>query len=205
MRIRRVALLAMLTVGLVLSTTASVGAEAASKVPPGFKTVKIKKAGFSIALPKDWQVLDVTRRDAANLLASIKKKFPGLASQLPAGVSDLIAQNIVLLAVSDKADGTNVNVLLIPGVTDPPTIDDIATPVRSIASGEPKFSEVTVAGEDAVKAEYDLNRSGLRPHLIQYAVTGNRGGLAFTFTASQSNPNTEEFAKMVKSIKLLKR
>lgn len=206
MRVRRVAVLVMLAVGLMISTTATVGADTARKAPPGFKTVKVKKAGFSIAIPKGWTVLNVTRKDIDDIFDKLRKTAPELANQLPDNVADLTAQNIVLLAFSDEATNNftaNVNVLVVPGVTGPPTIEDIAPSVRSIATDTAEFSETTVAGEDAVKAEYNLSSGAIEAHLIQYVVTGPRGGLAFTFTTAQGSV-TDDFDTMVDSILLLK-
>ncbi len=206
MRMRRAALLVMLAAGLMISTTASVGAETAQKAPPGFKTVKVKKAGFSVATPKSWATVDITQENADALLDNIRDAAPDLAAQLPSNISDLVAQSMVLISFSDETvdDFTpNLNVLLFPGVSDNPTIEEIELELGSIAE-DAEFSEVTVAGQDAVKAEYDLSSGDIQAHLIQYVLTGPKGGLVITFTTAQG-ASTDDFDKILKSVKLLKR
>ena len=135
MRTRRTVVLFMLGIGLMILPTAA-GADTPAKAPPGFKTVKVKKAGFSIAIPKDWRTLNATSKTADDLLDKLKDVAPELVNQLPAEVGDLAAQNIVLMAFAPEPheDFTaNVNVLFLPDETNLPTLDELATAIRTIA------------------------------------------------------------------------
>ena len=205
MRAARFGIVALVTT-LVMATTLGVEAQASRpEAPSGFKTVTIKKAGFSIAVPKAWVVLDVTRKDVSNIFSELKKRFPKLAASLPTNVESLVAQNIVLLALEQGASfHSNVNVLRIPGITQAPTITDIEASAKQV-SPTATLSKTKVAGVSAVKVTYQLMSGTIPVATTQYALLGPKGGLSFTFTAAQDDPHTSVFSKMVKSIKLLRR
>jgi hypothetical protein len=58
MGVRRVAVAGSLVVACALSATANLAASVrpSRKAPPGYHTVTVKKAGFSIALPNSWTI-----------------------------------------------------------------------------------------------------------------------------------------------------
>jgi hypothetical protein len=197
----------MLALGsMILPATA--GADTAVKAPPGFKTVKVKKAGFSIAIPKDWRTLNATSKTASDLLENLQEAAPELADQLPAEVEDLAAQNIVLLsyaAAPHEGFTANVNVLFLPDETDLPTLDELAPVVRSIAEPGIGLTETTLAGQDAVRASYRVVSGTISARLLQYAFIGPGGLLQFTFTEGENDTTRDDFEAMADSIKLLKR
>ena len=208
MRVRRVAVFIMLAVGLVVSPTATVGAEAPQKAPPGFKTVKIKSAGFSIAIPKDWTILNITSKNIEKIVDNAREVAPGVVAQLP-DIDDLLAQNMVLIALSDETSSDfrpNVNVLVQPEVTSPATPEGLLAEIRTIAEPGVGITLTTIDGEDAVRATYRLDADAIELQVTQHFVTGARGGLTVTFTGVNGDDSfDEDFDAMADSIKLLKR
>ena len=201
---RRLAILLALMLGLAGATAGVAHAAAPEKAPEGYRTVKVKKAGFSIAVPDDWSVLNLTRGDIDDVFEELERESPEIANQLPADAQALVAQNIVLFAIEegDGDFGANVNVLRVPGGTDDPTIEDIQTQLSGIAP-DAVVTETTVGGAPAIKAVFEIAAPAGQAALVQYAMAGEEDGLVFTFTALASDPHTRIFRTMARNIKLL--
>ena len=191
-------------VGAISGAAANVDAKAA---PAGFQTLKVAKAGFSIAVPDSWGAVDITKKSANKLLTTLKSNFPSLASQLPGDATTFLQKNVVLLAIEKAGSpAANLNVIRFPGVNAPPTISDISSSIRQIAP-DAKFANTRVAGVRAVSAKYNLSvttKNGRISGVItQYAFTGNQGLLVVTFTGSTGNPHAALFKTIIKTVKLL--
>ena len=212
MHIRRAAIMGALAIGLaiggVIGTISGAAANVDAKAAPaGFQTLKVTKAGFSIAVPGSWGAVDVTKKSANAILTTLKKNFPSLASQLPGDATSFLQRNVVLLAI-EKTVGfaANINVIRIPQLTTAPTIADISASILQIAP-DAKFANTRVAGVRAVSAEYNLSvttaKGRISGVITQYAFTGNKGGLIITLTGSSDSPHRALFKTIIRTVKLL--
>ena len=197
-----------LTIGGVVGAISGAAANVDAKATPaGFQTLKIAKAGFSIAVPGSWGAVDITKKSANKLLTTLRSNFPSLASQLPGDATSFLQKNVVLLAV-EKTTGfaANINVIRIPQLNTAPTIADISPSILQIAP-DAKFANTRVAGVRAVSAKYNLSvttKGGrINGVITQYAFTGNKGGLIITLTGSSGNPHVALFKTIIKTVKLL--
>lgn len=212
MRIRRAAMMGTLAIGLtiggVIGTISGAAATAGSKAAPaGFQTLTVAKAGFSVAVPKSWGAVDMTKKQANKDLTALKKNFPSIASQVPGDSASYLQKNVVLVAI-EKTIGfaANINVIRIPGLTAAPTISDISASILQIAP-HAKFTNTRVGGVRAVSARYNLSvttaKGRISGVITQYAFTGSQGGLIVTLTGSTDNPHGALFKTIIKTVKLL--
>ncbi|HEY3096772.1 MAG TPA: hypothetical protein VGK05_08030 [Acidimicrobiia bacterium] len=200
------ALVAAFAVGL--SPAASVAGAATSKPPRGYRTLIVKEAGISIAVPKSWVTLDPARKDFEADLKKLRKKHPRLAETFLAQERARAVLKEAVLYVGDPAGEKfhdNVSILNIRGVTEPPTEEQI----RDALSGLPEVETkpTTVAGVEAVEAAYqnDVNTTDgetLTTHLTQYAFLGKKGGVAITFTGLEDGRQHPTFQRMIGTVKL---
>jgi hypothetical protein len=204
MKVGRVVLSAVVAVAMTFALGATALADVSTAAPDGFRNVKVKAAGFKIAIPEEWETVNLTKADADELFAELREQAPELSAQLPSDVSDLIAQNAVLFAIDPEAEdgfASNLNVLEVPGVSDDPTIDDVRGQFESIAD-EVEFEETELDGKPAVRTDYVLAVGGSEVRGVQYVVLGPNGGLVFTFTAGNTGDVPEEFETMVESVRI---
>ena len=198
MRTRRIALITALVVGLI-GTTA--GVAVAKRAPEGFRNVNVKDAGFKVAIPDDWEVLNLTREDVEDAFENLEENAPNIAEAFPGGIADLFAQNVVLYAATEGDEvNPNMNVIFSEGEGLPST-DEVESQLLTIVD-EVKVREVRVDGQDAIRAVYDLDLGTAVVHGVQYQIASDDGLLGFTFTTSVDDPMTSTVKKMAKSIDL---
>jgi hypothetical protein len=193
---------------LVLAAVAAPATAALAKgAPSGFRTVNAAKAGFSIAVPKDWVTVDATSGNVTKVLKKARKDFPSLGDVLPANASTLLAQHLKLLVI-DKAGASfhaNLNAIVFnqgEGVTQ----DDIQQQLQQIDPSA-NVETSTVAGKSGIKATVHLTGNGADGSTVevvatQYYVKGPKGVLEITFSSAADEPNTDVRDTMIASISL---
>ena len=198
MRTRRIALVVTLVLGLIGTTT---GAALAKRAPEGFRNVNVKEAGFKIAIPDEWEVINLSKGDVDAAFDNLVDEVPEFEEQFPRGISDLVAQNVALFAAIEGDNfNPNLNVIHDEGGS-LPSVDELEQQLLTVVD-EVEISEVRVDGVDALRAIYRLQLEDTVAQGVQYQVEGDAGLLGFTFTASTEDPLTKTFRKMAKSIDL---
>jgi len=188
--------------------SASAAGAATSKPPRGSRTLIVKEAGISIAVPKSWVTVDPARKDFEAVLRRLKKEHPRLAETFLAQERARAVLKEAVLYVGDPAGEKfhdNVSILNIRGVTEPPTEEQIRDALSGLPDVETK--PTSVAGVDAIEAAYqnDVNTTDgetLTTHLTQYAFLGTKGGVAITFTGLEDGRQHPTFQRMLRSVKL---
>jgi hypothetical protein len=167
---------------------------------PGSHVTTVKKAGFSIAVPEAWAVIDLTKKQAASLLKGVRKKFPQLANELPDDLKAL-GQNIKLLAV-DTATGDlrgNMNAALDRASTALPPKSEIQEGYKK-AGLEPdaEIVDAKIGG----RSGYEVNMPTTAQR--QLWVIGDRGLLIFSFSSSTTDDPRDDpvVAAMMNSVQL---
>jgi hypothetical protein len=195
-------------VALGFSPSASAAGAATSKPPPGYRTLIVKEAGISIAVPKSWVTFDPARKDFEADLEKLRKKHPRLADTFLAQERARAILKEAVLYVGNPAGEKfhdNVSILNIRGVTEPPTEEQI----RDALSGLPdvQTKPTTVAGVDAIEAAYQnvvntTDGETLTTHLTQYAFLGGKGGVAITFTGLEDGRQHPTFQRMLRTVRV---
>jgi hypothetical protein len=199
------------TCAVVLLVLASVVAPAtaalAKGAPAGFRTVKVAKAGFSIAVPKDWVTLNATSGDITKVLQKARKNFPSLGDALPTSASSVIAQRLKLLVIDQQGGSfhANLNAILFDQ-GERVTGDDIQQQLEQVDPGV-KVEKATVAGKAGVKATLKASGkasdgSAIAVVVTQYYVTGPKGVLEITFSTAADDLKADIRDAMIESLTL---
>ena len=179
----------------------------AKGAPAGFRTVNVAKAGFSIAVPKDWVTVDATSGNVTKVLKKARKAFPSLGDVLPANASALLAQHLKLLVIDKEGASfhSNLNAIVFDQ-GESVTQDDIQQQLEQV---DPNVSveSTTIAGKSGVKATVHLTGNGADGSTVdvvatQYYVKGPKGVLEITFSSAADAPKTDVRDTMIGSISL---
>jgi hypothetical protein len=186
-------------------------AAGSEKPPPGYRIVTVKKAGFSIAVPKRWVTLDPSSKAFQAELKKLRKRNPELAkTSLSPEVLAQAAKTSVLFMLDTAGDTfhTNVHVAHVRDAISPPTEDDIRGGLEAEGITEVETNMTSVADVEAVEAasQEDVNypQGTLTLHITAYALLGNKGGLAIVFTGLDDGRQDPTVQTMVQSVKLLR-
>jgi hypothetical protein len=187
---------------------------ASPSAPPGFTVRLVRDAGFSIALPKEWQSLDA--QDA--LKSASMQRFLKINPELKPSIQALTQPNspIKLLAVgpgSDRGFVTNLNVLVsnIPsGISYERWSSAEIAQLKKVRTIKGLTQEETALEPGrALHATYRtaINRQGgqLTAHIDQYLVKKGSSLYVVTFTTTPRLLGTLEptFSKSVRTFRLI--
>jgi hypothetical protein len=207
MRSRAIVLTLAVTIGVVASAAPVTAKGRRSDPAPaaGYETVTVKKAGFRVSVPEEWQKIDLTRDDAEQLLETLREQAPELADSIPADAVSAAAANIKLFAISPT--GSNFNVIVTPDVQFLPTPDEIESTVEDqfgTVATDISAKRTRVDGKKAVKGTYVIPIQERELRFTQYIVVGNKGGLVLTFTFPTGDAAAADTIKtIIKSVQLL--
>jgi hypothetical protein len=181
------------------------------KPPPGYRTVTVKKAGFSIAVPKRWVTVDPNSKTFQDTLKRLRKANPNLAHTLlsPRNLAQE-AKNSVLF-VLDTGGGkfhSNMSVAFVRDVTSPPSEDDVRQGLNAQGLSEVETRTTNIADVEGVEAasQQDVNtpQGTLTLHTTEYAVLDDKGGLILVFTGLDDGRQDPTVQTMIQSLKLLR-
>src|SRR5262249_52304056 len=186
-------------------------AEGGTKPPPDYRTVTVKKAGFTIAVPKRWVTLDPTSKGLQGQLKRLRKRNPELAKT--ALSPDALAQGaktsvLFMLDTAGETFHANVHVALVRDAVSPPSQDDIRGELNGEGFPEVETNMTNVADVEAVEAasQQDVNyaQGTLTLHMTVYALLGDKGGIAIIFTGLDDGRQDPTVQTMIQSLKLLR-
>jgi hypothetical protein len=200
----RTCAVALLVLVAVLAPATSALAKGA---PAGFRTVTVAKAGFSIAVPKDWVTVDATSGNVTKVLKKVRKAFPDLGDVLPANASTLIAQHLKLLVLDKEGASFHANLnAIVFDQGESVTEADIQQQLEQIDSGV-NVESATIAGKSGIKATVHLSGNASDGSTVevvatQYYVKGPKGVLEITFSSAADDPKTDVRDAMIGSLSL---
>src|SRR5262245_42485847 len=127
--------------------------------PPGYSTVRVRRAGFSIDVPDSWVVLDLTRKPFKAQVRDLAKNYANLADYFS---SDVFSHDAGLrYTAMFAADGTsnaptrdNVRVehYRQPGGNPVDHMKEIGSVLRRLGAQDIEVTKVSVAGKAGVEA-----------------------------------------------------
>ncbi|MGE3620781.1 MAG: hypothetical protein AB7L84_09990 [Acidimicrobiia bacterium] len=138
------------------------GGTQAPVTPAGFEVVE--GDGVSIAVPGEWQGLDLTAGDIEAILDEVESNNPEMADVLGSQAQALLSQGAVLFAIAPPEDdfSDNVNVIEVPGRV--PSFDEMEDQIEGIISsfgGELEdTSRVEVPAGAALRVLYSAEFAG---------------------------------------------
>ena len=184
------------------------------KTPPGYHTVTLKKAGFSIAVPDTWLALDPKSKSYVDNLDRVAAANPKLASLMKQGAG-LVASNAQFFAADQTSTGSSANLVVIPLPIDKSELSNptgVQTVLKASFQGQvPDLAthKTKVAGTPALLSTGTLHAT--RPdgtpvtvYVSFYLVSSKIGVLDFDFSTTDNGQQDRTVQTMLHSLKLLR-
>jgi hypothetical protein len=178
-----------------------------SAPPPGYHTVAVKKAGFSIAVPDTWQSFDPTSKTAASAYAAMKRSDAKFAS-LPRFAS--FDSRIKLLALDPAGDEPwDVMSVELDQGRSLPTLQQEEATAKANGNDVIASRKTTVAGAPALEIVSTLfssaaDNSPVKTYDTAYVVLGKRGLLTFLTTTRDDGRQDPHVQTMIGNLTLLR-
>jgi hypothetical protein len=178
-------------------STESTDASSDVEVPEGF--TEVQGEGVSLAVPEDWEGVDLSEEDFEEVFEEAAEANPEMADALEGQAAQLAAEGAVLFAINPEVDSfaDNVNVVEAPGSV--PSVSALEAQAQDIVDsfgGElVGTEEVELPAGEALRVEYtlDLNASDGTPLTaqgVQHYVLGEDGAYVMTVTLSEEGDPT---------------
>jgi hypothetical protein len=182
---------------------------AARAVPDGYRTIPIKAAGLSIAIPDRWLRLDPKSPASAAALTAAAAKNPKLASLQ--SEFDQLKGSIKYWAVDSGAAEFADNLLVLPTTFDRAVVeqpDDVKSSLASslgASAGPITVAKLKVDGVAALRADTTLNINTLdgtktTAYATMFYVPTKKGVINLDYTSGTAPEANPRLAAMVKSI-----
>jgi hypothetical protein len=210
---RRISLVLLLVLGTVFAATDLAAAlspsTATAKPPDGYHTVRIKKAGFSMAVPDTWLVLDATSKrfvEEMQKAAEANPKLAPLLEQLDTSSSKLYAAD-----ATNPTFSNNVQVLSTDEdksvITQPKAVEAQLKSLGPLENVE--VHQTKVAGRRALEAfaTLDVNSPDgalLHAYSRSFLVPVKKGLLQIVFTTQDDGRQNATVQTMIDSFNLLR-
>lgn len=193
---------------VILAAALAHGEPVQGKTADGWKVAKV--ASFSIALPKDWQVIDLSSKDVAKIMSNLT--FPkGSGEQLKATITQLAQQGVFKLyafgpkVVDGFQENLNVNVLPSGGMS----LKQIKeSNEKGLASVAKSVNSSMASSPDRVILNSTMQAKSANG-AFEYATHGQmflHNGKVYTFTfscAPSARKRMEDIAKQaIKTLKI---
>ena len=202
-------LTAVVIAGLALALVAPEASANVATPPDGYHTVTVKKAGFSMAIPDTWLVVDATSknfRDQMQKVADANPQLGPLVEQVDPSFSKLFA--------ADQTNLTFSNNVQVVAVDYDKSVISQPKAVKAGLEALETFQDIEVtktkfAGRRAlgVHATFDVNSpegTSVRVHSTSYLVAAKKGVLQIVFSTLEDGRQDPTVQTMVDNFKFVR-
>ena len=201
--------LAVVTAGLALALTAQPASAQNAKPPDEYHTVTVKKAGFSMAVPDAWLVLDPTSKNFRDRMQKAADANPALApfiEQIDPSTNRLyaahqtnpsFADNVAVLSLGDDKSAISQPKAVKAELEAPEVFQDV------------EVHKTKVAGRRALEAHatFEVNSpdgTRIRVHSTSYLVPAKKELLQIVFSTLEDGRQDPTVQTMVDNFKFLR-
>jgi hypothetical protein len=182
-------------------------------VSGGLATYEVSGAGFSVAVPPDWQTVSADDAFTKSQLETMKEADPALAPYLDAlGGSDSFVKLLALDPDIEVGFATNLNVVVEPiaiDITRQQYFDATMSQVRQLFGAEFEENRVDLPAGEALHLSYEQfeNPSGGTIATVQYILFEDGNGYVLTYSTlpGRAAASADEFERSARSFRLLAR
>lgn len=193
---------------------------ACAGVPADWTVHDVPDDNISIALPPDWQAIDMDPHTVGDSIMLISEDYPAYASYLWVQLPGMISQGTSFFGYDstsetiDNGYATNINLLVEP-LSESESLDfylDSSAELITMMWGMEQTIEpetVKLPAGEAGRLQYDIELATpegdpLNITLVQYLLLHEENAYIFTFatTSDQAETNLDDFASIMKHIEL---
>jgi hypothetical protein len=205
------ALVATLTVAVVVALGVPVAAAKTAPAPAGYTTTVIKPAGITIAIPDGWLKIDPKSQASADALRSAADKNPQLSGLLTQ--FEQIRGSIKYWVIDASASQFARNLLILPTPFDkailkqPDTVkqnlqSSLGTNVDSLSVKKVKIAKTRALEADATLKLNGANGAPISAYATLFFLATKRGVMDLDYTSTQPAASDKTLKTMLKSLQI---